>query len=160
MGIVGKKKRKVTRQKKVTHQSVYKEYCRIVSKDSTPLSFREYDKAMKAFFWRLSRTIIVDIYEWKLPFAGGYVRIAKKERRDKQTNQLLYRRFYWYWDVANDYTRLTKKRLWSFQATVGWKDRLIGERGLSNHYMKLKCDNLVENYDVPNIDHRMNAAFR
>ncbi len=125
----------------------------MVSKDSTPLSFKEYDRAMKTFFAKLSRTIIVDIYEWKMPFGGGYVRISKHQRRDKN-GKIIYKRFFWYWDKINEYTRISKKRLWSFKATVGWKGRLIGERGLSNHYMKLKCDPKLENYDVPIIDHR------
>lgn len=120
----------------------------VQDKDST-LSFKQFDKAIRTFMRKLSRTIIVDKYEWKIPYGGGYLRIAK----DKNGM------FFWYWDKANDYTRIPKKLFWSFRAVKDWKEKQIGDRGLKIHYFKCKNDRLVEDYSVPRIDHKHNFSL-
>jgi len=131
---------------KITHQSMYKDYTKMVEDKDSILSYKDFDKAIKAFMYKLNREIIVEKYEWKMPNGAGYLRIAK----DKNGF------FFWYWDRANDYCRIPKKHLWSFRAVRGWVDKLIGRTGLILHYYKCKEDKKLEDYDVPRIDHSYN----
>ncbi len=128
---------------KYTHQSAYKDYVKMVEDKDSILSYKDFDRAIRSFMYKLNREIIVEKYEWKLPFGGGYIRIAKDKRG----------MFFWYWDRANDYCRIPKKRLWSFRAVRGWQDKLIGSRGLVLHYFACLNNPKVENYSVPRIDH-------
>lgn len=139
---------RLQKQKKYTHQSAYKDYCKRVEDKDSILSYKQYDKAIRLFMWKLNREIIVEKYEWKIPSFGGYLRISKNNKGI----------FFWYWDKINDYCRISKKRLWSFRPVRGWVDKLIGFRGLILHYYACKDDNKKENYNVPIISHR--NAFR
>lgn len=127
---------------KYTHRSAYKEYREIAGKSA--LSFEEWVKIIPDIFWHINRAIIVDLYEWRLPFGGGFIRIAKTKNGY----------FTFYWDRSGDSCRLKKKRMWTFRECRGWRDKLIGERGLIHHYYALKNDPYKSNYDVPKVSRR------
>lgn len=136
------KKVKYPKCKRYTHQSAYKEYAKSVE---YPLDFKTYDKFIRLLMYKLNIKIIKEKYEWKLPNAGGYIRIS----RDRKGI------FFWYWDRSNTYCRLKKKRLWSFKPVSGWfQDYMIGDKGLRRYYTECKQNPKVENYDVPIIRHQ------
>lgn len=127
--------------KKFTHYTAYKEYKKKAGDNA--LTYRQYDAVICKFFYQLNREIIVDKYEWKVPFSGGYIRIGKNKAGI----------FYWKWDRDNPYTRIKKKKMWSFKPVEDWKTSKIGARGLVNHFLELRDNPQVANYDVPNIRH-------
>lgn len=131
---------KLGKAQRWTHQSAYKGYSESVKE---PLPPKVFDSVISEFFRKLNREIIVDKYEWKVPYGGGYIRIAKNR----------WGMFFWKWDRENPYTRLKRKRLWMFKPVVDWKNKLIGSRGLVLHYFACLNNNKVANYDVPNIRH-------
>lgn len=135
------KERQRLKLKTATHQSFYREYKKIAGKDA--LDYKTFDAIVKAFFWRLSREIITDKYEWKLPFGGGYLRIA----------QSTWGKFYHKWDVINPYTRLKRKRIWSFKPVVDWTHKMIGERGLRAWVLECDNDPMKAKYSVSRIRH-------
>lgn len=140
--------------------------------ESKPMSRALYIKVLKRLFWHISRAIIVDAVEWKIPFGLGYARIAK--RKAKTTLPNVYKKyakkgimmtyteltggvtFSWFWDKKNSYTRLTQKDFWVFLPTEDQRNKLIGRRGLNWHVVQLAKDPLKKNYDVVNKSRKRN----
>lgn len=125
-----------------THQSAYQEYVKDVK---APLDYQTYDKAIRLVFKKLCRAIIVDKYEFKIPFRLGFIRIAKNSKGF----------FFWFWDRMNDFCRLKHRRQWSFTVARGTIHNGMGRKGLTRHYYDLKNNPRVPDYDVPRkINHR------
>ena len=140
-----RKRQGLEKYPKYNYRSTYKDYCKEV-KD--PLTYKQYTNVMLKFFKKLSRAIIVEKYEWKLPYGLGYLRIGKTKHGT----------FHWKWDTNNPYTRLKRKRLWSFKPVTDWQTKEIGERGLMLHIWTTNNDKTVPNYDVNIIRHFINKG--
>lgn len=128
-----------------THRSAFKDYVKELEDKGSALTDRQHDLFFRALMKRIARKIIVDQYEWKLPFRLGYIRISKTKGG----------LFFWFWDRNNPYTSIPKKLLWSFRPTEDWVEKQIGRRGLIVHYFKCLNDPKIPKYDVPIIDHRL-----
>lgn len=137
----------VKRMPRYNHQSAYKEYREMVK---SPLEFDVYDEVMRRVMAKISKAIIVDKHEWKLPFSMGYIRIAKTSKG----------MFYWFWDRLNPACRLRGRRYWIFTPARGTIDNYIGEKGLIGHFYKLKNNPYEEDYNVPRrVNHGKTGFF-
>lgn len=134
----------IKKTKRYTYQSAYKDYLEIIPDKSSALTYPQFCKVIPTWCRKLDIKIIHEPYEWKIPYGGGYLRISKNDKGF----------FYWYWDRANSYCKIKKKRMWSFKAVDGWNDKEIGDTGLKLHYFECKNNPRKAKYDVPIINHR------
>lgn len=135
----------VKKAKRFNHQTSYIEYTEEVDHPE-PSSI--YFAVITEFLYEINRAIIVEKYEWKVPFFGGFLRIYKKPVKDKEGNFVRWW-YYWKWDRSSNIMHWPKASVWSFKAVEGrCKRRIpgkedIGEVGLWKHKEALKG-----NYDV------------
>lgn len=133
---MAKKLKNMKRLPRFTHQSAYKEYAESVK---MPLPYPAYDVAISQVLKKLSAEIIVNKYEFKMPFLKGFVRISKNAKGF----------FYWYWDRLNSQCRLKARAQWTFTPARGNIHEPLGVKGLTAHYYSLKNNPRVADYDVP-----------
>lgn len=134
-------------KKAVRHnfRTSYNEYRK---ETENPEAWEIYGAVISDFLYEINRAIIIDKYEWKIPFFGGYLRISKKPVHDENKN---FKRwwYYWKWDKTRNSMHWPKVNTWSFKAVEGRCKRRradqedIGETGLWKH-----IESLLGNYDV------------
>lgn len=142
-------KPQIEKAKRYNFQSAYKDY-----KDQVqdPVSWPVFSEVLKKYMHNLNRAIIVDQYEWKLPFHIGYIRISKRKKKPKSRyNGWIY----WAWDRYANAHHLPKPSLWNFKPVEGkYGGNLIGEYGLAAHITACKNNPRKENYDVIRKTHK------
>lgn len=112
------------------------------------MSWALYNAIIRDFLYEINRAIIVDKYEWKVPFFGGHIRISKKEVKDKEGNFVRWW-YHWKWDKRRNIMHWPKSSMWTFVpvegrcARRGVADKDIGEYGLIEHIREMGS-----NYDV------------
>jgi hypothetical protein len=133
------------------------------SKYSKKYEYKKYKKVLTTFFYELSRAILYDRYEYKLPYGGGTIRVAKNPP-SKKVKKLDYAHFnktgekrfhlnrhtngyyfFFYWNKKN--CKWPNFNIYKFKVTRG-NDKIIGARGLSKHIKECSENPLVKDYDV------------
>ncbi len=106
-----------------------------------------YFRVILGYTRGVGNAIIVDKYEWKIPYYQGYLRIDKDEKFDAKGN-LIWRWCFWRWDNKRNIMHWPKPSLWGFKACEGKHIGDVGETGLRKHIVALKNDKTKPNYDV------------
>lgn len=144
----------------------------IYYKEETPKNMRVDKKVYKAllkdFFWELSKMIIQERYNFKVPLRLGFISIKKRKNyKESCSNKIDYKlynkekkivhlfnrhtdRFYffWAWDKKKfNYAFFKNKPFYKFIPNRG-NDRVIGKRGLAAWIMKTVNDPKLKDYDV------------
>lgn len=114
--------------------------------EHNPETWEIFSKVLEKHFYKLNRKIIVDRYEWKIPFSGGYLRIGVKMVKNKLTGKKDRQWFYWKWDKRRNTHLWPKASSWMFVPVRGQvKNRHpelenIGEKGLEHHLAMISKD--------------------
>lgn len=125
-------------------------------------NLKKYKDVLFTFFYGLSQLIIYEKYEYKVPFGGGSIRIAKVRlgknrtldyKHYKATGQKRFHLnrhtngyyFFWYWNTKRCLYKHSK--LFKLIPNRG-NDRVIGARGLSKHINDCSSDPYKKDYDV------------
>lgn len=118
------------------YQMSYLEYKKEVE---NPVSWDIYCKVLTDFLYEINKAIIVDKYEWKVPYFGGFLRISKKPIEIAENGEVTRWWYYWLWDKSRNIMHWPKSTTWSFKAVEGKRKRRregsidIGEYGLWKH---------------------------
>lgn len=115
------------------------------------LDKKTYVKVLKEVFWEMSKDIIREKADIKLPVRLGKLRIRKrKNNREFNSQRLNYKTynttgkivyhvnnhtnkyyFFWDWETNDGYAVFTNKNLYKFIPARG-NDKVVGKRGLAN----------------------------
>lgn len=135
---------KKLKQKRYNYQTAFFDYRRDVD---SPESFPVYASVLRDFFYGLNRSVIVDKYEWKIPFFGGYLRISKKPYKTKDGEDKWW--YYWAWDKTRNIMHWPKANVWTFQPVEGrCRRRNVGEKDIGAYGLWGHINEMGSNYDV------------
>jgi len=125
-------------------------------------TLKKYKDVLLTFFYGLSKLIIYDKYEYKIPLGGGTIKIIKVKGGKKRTldykhykatgvKRFLLNRhsngyyFMWHWNTRRSMFKHNK--LFRLIPNRG-NDGIIGARGLAKHVINCANDPYKKDYDV------------
>lgn len=126
-------------------QTSYTDYRKEVD---NPEPWEIYSGVVRDFLYEINRAMIVDKYEWKIAFFGGFLRISKKEVKDA-FGKFLRWWFYWKWDKSQNIMHWPKANAWSFSSVEGrCKRRIEGAEDIGEYGLWKHIESMNGNYDV------------
>lgn len=135
----------IEKAKRYNYQTSYVEYVKEVD---NPFSWEIYSGVIRDFLYEINRAIIVDKYEWKIAYFGGFLRISKNPVYDENKNVKRWW-FFWKWDKSRNIMHWPKASAWSFKAVEGrCKRRIAGAEDIGEYGLWKHMEAMGGNYDV------------